>query len=847
MATTFGQKRPKRGLRPSLSSLDRRLVLSASATSLVTVSSQVNTLSLTASLPNSLTIQSTTPGDSTVIAASPSVLRVTLDRPVDPFSRSSKDFDLLHVASDLTTSPLGPHEPTLFEELDPTDPSGRGVLLTVNGSLSPGSYRLQVDPNSQLHGLDGSSLTSRNTVVFGFQISPQRSIDTVASDLGPVGSDVISILGHLDLASNPTAVNFQKLELPAGHRWLLGAEVSAHRDGSSLNSRVSLFDSTGRLVATSGQGSPANPDDPYLFQGLEPGTYYVGISGIGNVPTSAESWNSLDSSMASNRLGGSYRLDLVAEVADQPTSLLGIQADLADPSSNQPTGLTIQFSGPLDLKTLQDNGKSALRLVDSSGHNWGLTPTSYDSATGRLSFAFDRPIPRGSYLLQLDGQGSLLDLSGLEPVAAGFPVGTLGSLTISASSTASRGLGPIYPAQAESGISGTALSQPFGPTDDQVFEVVEPGIYALDKLSPGQGIRLLIRDQTGKSLGPASDPSQPSELVYLPAGTYHLSVASDDPSSRIAFKIRLAQGMASSLLDAGVAQGPALALRLTSPTLGFGQTASALTQSPQSTQTIPSTPQPSSGLTHSASIDRGGEGQDISIVTFRTEPSSADLGRPYALFNSAAETVFAQVASRSVSSSFLAGKSLGSPFTAEANANATVSSGDHSRPGGNSARPIAIGRGLHRNAATDNNPGLGRDISVASDPTLDQGLGTSSSEAQREDNRSILEADVIGEVMAETLHWFGVSPERIVKGKTDLPEVAANSAEGNPSLDPEQNRVVSASLMSPLGIGIILGVVAFSVRNKLRSARPSSAVGSPKGMGSIVIKGPHRRPTVRVR
>jgi hypothetical protein len=847
MATTIGHQRPKRGLQPSLDSLDRRLVLNGSATSLLNVSGQMTMLPLTASLPNSLTIQSTNPGNSTVIAASPNELSVTFDRPVDPFSLSSQDFDLLHVASDGTTSPLGPQDPTLTEELDPTDPSGQRILLTVDGKLSAGSYRLQVDPNSQLMGLDGSSLSGANSVVTGFQINRPSPSDASATDLGTVGSQVTSVLGHLDLTSDPSAVNFVKIELPAGHRWLLGTEVSAHREGSLLKSRISLFDSTGRLVATSGLGMPDDPSDPYLFQGLQPGTYYVGVSGNGNVPTSADSWMSSQSSTAPNPDGGSYHLDLVAQTADQPASVLGIQADQADPSSNQSTGLTVQFSGPLDLKSLQDNGKSALQLVDASGRAWGLTPTFYDPAAGRLSLAFDQAIPQGSYLLQLHGSGSLLDLSGLVPVAKGFPAGTLGSLTISGSSPSSTGLGPIYPAQAQTGLSATALSQPSGPTDEQDFEVVEPGIYAIDQLDTTPGVRFLIRDQAGKSFEPAADPGQPSELVYLPAGTYQLSVASDGPASRVAFKIRLAQGVASSLLDAGVAQGPALALRLTNPTLGLGQTVTTTTPSSQSTQANPTTPQPSQGASSPSTIASEGQSEGSSEISSRTEPVSADSDRFYPSFNSSAATIFAQVASRSVSSSFLGGGLIGSPLNAKANADSTGGAGDDSRPGGNAMRPIAIGRGLSRKAATDHNHGEGRPIPEASNPSLDQGLTTGSSEGQQEDNRSILEANVIGEILAEAMQWFDLTPDRVVGGKNEFREVASISAEGERSLEPERNRVESASLTSPIGIGIILGGVAIGIRNKLRSARPSPVVSSPQVRGQTVFKGPHRRSTIRVR
>ena len=84
--------------------------------------------------------------------------------------------------------------------------------------------------------------------------------------------------------ADPYAVSLYRIHLDPGHFWRLGLEVTAQRDGGTLDTALALFDDQGRPIATDEVGRKDAPKDPYLFAGLNPGTYYVGVSGVGNLP-----------------------------------------------------------------------------------------------------------------------------------------------------------------------------------------------------------------------------------------------------------------------------------------------------------------------------------------------------------------------------------------------------------------------------------------------------------------------------------------------------------------------------------------------------------------------------------
>ena len=136
------------------------------------------------------------------------------------------------------------------------------------------------------HGRRWELLTDGvNDIVVGqFDVaSPGVTLDD-AVDLGEPGPTPMEVPGTLDFQAASPGVSLYRIHLDPGHFWRLGLEVTAERDGGKLDTALALFDDQGRPIATDEVGRKDFPKDPYLFAGLEPGTYYVGVSGVNNLP-----------------------------------------------------------------------------------------------------------------------------------------------------------------------------------------------------------------------------------------------------------------------------------------------------------------------------------------------------------------------------------------------------------------------------------------------------------------------------------------------------------------------------------------------------------------------------------
>jgi hypothetical protein len=410
----------------------------------------------------------------------PAVLKVQFGNSILPPSISS-DFELDRIAADGSSTSIATEGNSLTESLD-RDPTVIDIATAV--PLGAGDYRLVLLASSALKGIDFSSLAGKTDQTVGtFNINPKGVGLSDANDLGSPVSTVVNATGQLNLTEDPGAVGLYKVELPEGHFWRLGVEVNAQAIGSPLLSRLSVFDATGKLVASDVTGLSNTPDDPYIFLGLNPGTYYIGISGIGNVPGQPGGYDIATATAGSSQTGlvsGAYRLGIVADPADSLTMVETVTVDHADPTSEMPTGLTIHFNGPLDELAMTGHQNQLISLIDASGRAWQADSNNYVRGTASLSFLFDQPLPAGLYTVKLGGQGDLVDLSGRAPIAPGLPAATLGSFRLApyAASSDPTDFGPILPSVALASLTGR-FDEPEGESEPVRFFVTQTGFYEL--------------------------------------------------------------------------------------------------------------------------------------------------------------------------------------------------------------------------------------------------------------------------------------------------------------------------------------------------------------------------------
>jgi hypothetical protein len=389
-------------------------------------------------------------------------------------------FDWTNFAYDNLTLPAGTYEIDLL--------GGTGLAYAASGALGPGPQLW--DPNQDYS-------------IGTFTIVGQGATLGSASSLGILGPTAQTTWGVIDPNNPQNAVDLYKFTLPQNHFWQVGVAVQAESIGSTLLPALSLMDSNGTVLATrdSGTGLPSNPNDPYLFIGLKTGTYYVGVSGAGNLATAPGGYNPVLGIPGSGGLrqpGGPFpfELGLLASPHDQPTRLLNVtveRSDLRDPS---PSDLNMIFSGPIDVSRLfsPDSQETALQVVDSKGQIWPITALSYEVRTHDLKMIFDQPLPAGSYKLISDPLSGLTDLAGLPISSALGSDGVLASWTVAPQTVlrAVNDLGILWPNSSTSNLQGasgpferTSILAP-GQTMDFPWSVVAPGFYKLQtQLSGG--------------------------------------------------------------------------------------------------------------------------------------------------------------------------------------------------------------------------------------------------------------------------------------------------------------------------------------------------------------------------
>ena len=168
----------------------------------------------------------------------------------------------------------------------PSTPRRHDSPSSLPETLKPGHYQVWILGRSSIMDVDGNYLTDglNDLVVGQFDVAvPGVTLDD-AVDLGKPGPTPMEVPGTLDFQAASRGVSLYRIHLDPGHFWRLGLEVTAERDGGTLDTALALFDDQGRPIATDEVGRKDFPNDPYLFAGLDPGTYYVGVSGVNNLP-----------------------------------------------------------------------------------------------------------------------------------------------------------------------------------------------------------------------------------------------------------------------------------------------------------------------------------------------------------------------------------------------------------------------------------------------------------------------------------------------------------------------------------------------------------------------------------
>ena len=264
--------------------------------------------------------------------------------------------------------------------------------------------------------------------------------------------------------------------------------------------------------------------------------------------------------------GGPFRLDIVADPADTAVRLIGCTPTWADPLAAAPTGLTLTFSGLLNLDTVQGDPCPGFTLVGPGGSPVPMTAVSFSEQGAQYNFMFDQPLAPGRYTVQVPAQGGATDLAGLTPTGPDGQPGPLASFTVAARSAVQlpNNLGPLS-GDVPVGSNTTSVIDP-GTAVTYRFVALAEGMYVFSTVSsdPGAKLSLALYGPDGLSTYNATQPFQPE--AYLQAGVYELQLVNESASPvRVGWGVHM-KSPRDSLLDNGVGQGPALNLRLVNPT-----------------------------------------------------------------------------------------------------------------------------------------------------------------------------------------------------------------------------------------------------------------------------------------
>jgi hypothetical protein len=456
------------------------------------------------------------------------------------WSWNPPDVFLCSINADQNAAAPGSHVvTTMFDAMDyndvEVDPTGTVVTYPLAETLPPGQYAIVVQswsPTSMTlaagpSGTDTLWDSTQNQTLATFDVQASGTPFANPLNAGTIGASVQDQTGILAAPGNPNGYALYKIHLDQSSTlWRLGMQLDPVANEPGFGLSLSLFDSTGTVLGTcdSGSGMPGSPGSPYLYAGLKPGDYYVGVSGAGNLPGQADGYNpatGFEGSGGTNTAGGAYDLKLVAQPATT-THVVGFTLNWDDSLDPSPTGLTLAFSGPIDLNSVLGSDPDASSVIVVSGSKtYDLTPSGYDLARNQLSFVFDQKLPPGQYALELPAQGGLTDLAGQPPVASPWPPGVLATWTVAPRTTAASAtdMGALYPGQT-GGASRTATA---AGADPAVFRVVLPvsGFYSLQTTVDQGSVAITQLGSAGLKVLDSHDAAAPNALdFYLNEGVY---------------------------------------------------------------------------------------------------------------------------------------------------------------------------------------------------------------------------------------------------------------------------------------------------------------------------------------
>ncbi len=451
------------------------------------------------------------------------------------------------------------------------------------------------------------------------------------------GNDSVPGPGALDLSDNPSAVQLYSFTVAPGHHWRLSAEV----DSNAWYSALALFSSNGTLLATDNLGLSSSPQDAYLFAGLDAGTYYLGVSGRGNLPNLPAGYDPVSGTPGAvpfTQPGGAYTLSLAIDQADAPVRLLGSSLIYADPASDNPSGLVLAFSGLLNADTLEGDPTPGFYLADQAGQLFPMTAVGLNFSTAQYTFLFDDPLPAGEYTVYVapKANGGATDLAGYSPVAPGQPAGVLGSFRVAQSwvPTGPNDIGPLW-GDMPKGVERNVGLAPGGEESYQ-FIVENTAPFKIQGLDTSGTVQMRVLDSSGTVEGTAAGTTS-LELSLAP-GVYHLQIVNTGATSAT-FTWRLEEVVSwEAVLNNGIGQAPALSFRLVNPTSAGnlpGESWAASNEASTPTSTLIG-PVANSGSALGVARD-GGTGTGTGFTTSSVAPSGLWLtvgdmlvGRPTA-------------------------------------------------------------------------------------------------------------------------------------------------------------------------------------------------------------------------